>query len=205
MLADLNLRVGSVAFPTRRGYADPTELDRRVEATIAAMQLASKLGARVLVCNLGSLPGAAAEAPRALLVEVIASLAERGMKLGVQLAAQISCDDLAQVADFIAQLPEGTLFLDLHPPQIMAEGHSPQKFVGELGGHVAHVYAVDAVRDLSAGRNREVELGRGSTDFPAILGQLEEFGYAGWVTIQRTGSQQTVEDFANAVKFLRAI
>ena len=67
------------------------------------------------------------------------------------------------------------------------------------------MHAVDAVRDFSSGRNVEVELGRGSVDFPALLGGLEEYDYRGWATIERQDSEQVVDDVANAVKFLRAI
>jgi sugar phosphate isomerase/epimerase len=79
------------------------------------------------------------------------------------------------------------------------------EFVTTLGQHIAHIHAVDAVRDFSTGRNFEVELGRGSADFPSLLGQLEEFDYRGWATVERNGSDQVVDDCANAVKYLRAI
>src|SRR5215213_562163 len=49
LLDDLNLRVGSAAFPTRRGYANPQDLERRLEATIEAMRAASKFSARVML------------------------------------------------------------------------------------------------------------------------------------------------------------
>ena len=41
LLDDLNLRVSAVAFPTRRGYDEPDDLERRVLATQAAMRFAS--------------------------------------------------------------------------------------------------------------------------------------------------------------------
>jgi sugar phosphate isomerase/epimerase len=200
MLDDLNLRVGSVAFPTRRGYADPNDLERRVDATLAAMVLASQLRAPVLVCNLGGLTASTER-----LTEVFTALGAHGMRLGVQLAAQARFTSFEQLAEFIATLPEGSLFLDLHPAHLLAQGHSPSEFVSTLGQHIAHVHAVDAVRDFSTGRNLEVELGRGSADFPSLLGQLEEFEYRGWITIERNGSEQVVEDCANAVKYLRAV
>jgi sugar phosphate isomerase/epimerase len=204
MLDDLNLRVGSLIFPTRRGYADPIDLDRRVEATVAALKLASELKSRVLVCDLGRIP-AIESTDMGTLSEVVISLGNHGMRLGVQLAAQVRFENFEQVAGFIATLPEGSLFLDLHPARLLAEGHSPLEFVAELGQHIAHLHAVDAVRDFSSGRNLEVELGRGSVDFPALLGQLEEFEYRGWATIERQNSEQVLDDIANAVKFLRAV
>lgn len=205
MLDDLNLRVGSLSFPTRRGFADPNDLERRVEATVAALKLASQLRARVLVCDLGRIPAATEGTATATLTEVLTALGGHGLRLGVQLAAQVRFENFAQIGDFFATLPEGMLFLDLHPPSLMVQGHSPLEFVSALGQHIAHVHAADAVRDFSSGRNLEVELGRGSADFPALLGQLEEFEYRGWITIERTNSAQVVEDMANAVKFLRAV
>jgi sugar phosphate isomerase/epimerase len=204
MLDDLNLRVGSLTFPTRRGFADPRELDRRLEATIAAMKLASQLKARVLVCDLGGVPEADSAA-MTTLTEVVAALGGHGNRLGVQLAAQARFDTFGQLEDFISELPEGTLFLDLHPGRLLADGHSPSEFVSALGQHIAHVHAADGVRDFSTGRNLEVELGRGSADFPVLLGQLEEFEYRGWLTIERRDSLDVVEEVANAVKFLRAV
>ena len=205
MLDDLNLRVGSLLFSARRTYSDPTDLDRRVAATLDAMRLASKLQARVIVCNLGKIPVDFAGEQGAILADVINTLTAHGMRLGVQLAARATFAISSYLADFVDSFPDGTLYLDLHPASLMAAGHSPAEFVALLGQFVAHVHAVDSVRDFSASRYLEVELGRGSADFPTLLGNLEEHEYRGWVTIERNGSAHTVEDFANAVKFLRSI
>jgi sugar phosphate isomerase/epimerase len=168
------------------------------------MRLAAQLKARVLICDLGQLPEASSSA-MTTLTEVVTSLGGHGNRLGVQLAAQAGFETFDQVAGFIDTLPEGSLFLDLHPGRLLADGHSPSEFVSTLGQQIAHVHATDAVRDFSTGRNMEVELGRGSADFTSLLGQLEEFEYRGWLTIERTDSSQTANDVANAVKFLRAI
>jgi sugar phosphate isomerase/epimerase len=205
MLDDLNLRVGAVAFPTRRGLSSSDDLQRRVEATIAAMQFASRLGARVLVCALGSLSELADDPQRATLSDVLATLASHSHRLGVRLAAQAGDTRPQVLADFLATLPEGSLGLDLHPAQLLTHGILPQEFVSVIGQHVAHVHAVDAVPDLAGGGSTEVELGRGSVDFPALVGQLEEYNYRDWVTIERRHSSQPVEDVGNAVKFLRSL
>lgn len=204
ILDDLNLRVGSLTFMTRRGYADPDDLERRVEATVAAMKLASELKAGILVCDMGRVPEAAGS-DWSTLNEVFTALGGHGNRLGVQLAAQARFDTCAQLAGFLDSLPEGFLYLDLHPGRLLVEGHSPAEFVAAIGRYIAHVHAADRVRDFSTGQGLEVELGRGSADFPSLLGQLEEFDYRGWVTIERRDSQQLIDDVANAVKFLRAI
>ena len=95
--------------------------------------------------------------------------------------------------------------LDLHPAQLITHGLSPQEFVSMVGQHIAHVHAVDAVRDLAGGNSTEVELGRGSVDFPALVGQLEEHNYRDWLTIECRHSSQPIEDVGNAVKYLRSL
>jgi sugar phosphate isomerase/epimerase len=204
MLDDLNLRVGSLSFPTRRGYTEPTDLDRRIDATIAAMKLASQLRAPVLVCDLGRLPALESH-EQATLTEVFTMLGSHALRQGVQLAAQTRFENFAQVESFIATRPEGSLFLDLNPAQLLGDGHSPIEFVKELGQHITHVHANDAVRDFASRRVVDTVLGRGSVDFESLLGQLEEFNYRGWLTIERSASETVANECADAVKFLRAI
>ena len=61
------------------------------------------------------------------------------------------------------------------------------------------------MHDLARGHGVDVELGRGTADFPELLGMLEEYGYRDWLTIERRGSQQPIVEIGNAVKYLRAL
>ncbi len=208
ILDDLNLRVGSIAFPTRRGYSNPIDLQPRLESTRAALQLASRLGARILIGHLGSLPPVDENnkraSERATLDDAMRSLASFGDRVGVRFVAQSSAPPPV-LADWIATLPEGTLALDLHPARLIAQGESSAQFVTTVGQHIAHVHAVDGVHDLASGQGVEVELGRGTADFPELLGMLEEFGYRDWLTIERRNSRQPIEEIGNAAKFLRSL
>ena len=56
LLDDLNLKVCAVRFRTRSGYNVTDRLQERVEATKAAMNLAYKLGAKVVVNQIGRVP-----------------------------------------------------------------------------------------------------------------------------------------------------
>ena len=55
-LEDLNLRICAVAFPTRRGYNVPDDLDARVAATKEALAFAYRLGTGVLINHVGVVP-----------------------------------------------------------------------------------------------------------------------------------------------------
>lgn len=205
LLDDLNLRVSAVAFPTRRGYDSPEELERRIEATRGAMRLAYDLRAGVVVNRIGQIPEDRGDERFTRLVESLTVLGTYGDREGARLAAQTDVNSPAALARLLGELPEGSVGLDFHPGALILNGHSPAEAVAELGPHVLHVHAADAVRDFAARRTVEVELGRGAADIPALLGQLTEFGYEGWVTIERRESADPIGEIENAVAFLRAL
>ncbi len=204
MLDDLNLRVASATFASRRGYADAEDLERRLAATVDAMRMASKLGARVLVLAVGALPETDA-AERGTLVEALSSLAANGGRLGVELAAQ--CPEAApeDLAALLTQLPAGMVGLDLSPADVIRGGRSPRDIAARLGQHVRHVYANDAVRGLGGAAAVDVQLGRGSAEMPELLGALEEFEYRGWITVERRHTRRPVEECGDALAYLRSL
>ncbi|MEQ8837143.1 MAG: TIM barrel protein, partial [Lacipirellulaceae bacterium] len=145
MLDDLNLRVGSVTFPTRRGYGDPADLDRRVQATLEAMKLASELKARTIILLFGEVPEL--ESPRfSMLVDVLETLGSQGNRLGVSIAGHAPKATNTELEALMNALPEGTCGLDLNPAELIAHGHSPQEYAESQGAHIRHIYANDAVQ-----------------------------------------------------------
>ncbi|MEX0610696.1 MAG: sugar phosphate isomerase/epimerase family protein [Pirellulales bacterium] len=205
LLDDLNLRVSAIAFPTRRGYDDVDDLERRVVATQAAMRLAHDLRANVLINRIGQVPDDSNDLRFGRLVEALTALGAFGNHVGVRLAAPTGGESPELLARLIEALPEQTVGVDLHPTSMILGGHSPLEAVEVLGPHVLHVHACDAVRDAAGGRAREVELGRGMADFPELLGRLTEFDYRGWVTIERRDAPDPLSDIENAVAYLRAL
>jgi sugar phosphate isomerase/epimerase len=203
LLGDLNLRVSAVAFPTRRGYDVPDELERRVIATQQAMRFAADLRTDVVLNRVGRVREGPDDPAFQQLCEALTSLGSYGERIGVRFAAQtadIGPQDLSRV---IAALPERSLGIDLHPSGLIVGGHSPIEAVELLGAHVVHVHACDAVRDPATRRAMEVELGRGSADIAELLGRLSEFDYRGWATIERRESPEPIRDIENAVAYLR--
>jgi len=56
ILDDLNLQIVSIRFPTRHGFDRIEDLDRRVDATKMAMRTAYRLGASLVVNQIGPVP-----------------------------------------------------------------------------------------------------------------------------------------------------
>ena len=205
LLDDLNLRVSAVAFATRRGYDVPDDLERRVQATQAAMQFARELRTDVVINRAGQVPGDSTDPSFTRLVEALTALGAYGDRAGARLALQTGGERPQDLARIIDALPEQTVGVDLHPTGLILSGYSPSEAVDVLGPHVLHAHACDAVRDGAGGRTLEVELGRGTADLPELLGRLTEFDYRGWVTIERRDSPDPVTEIENAVAYLRAL
>jgi sugar phosphate isomerase/epimerase len=205
LLEEHNLRVVAVGFRTRRGYDVPAEIDKRVAATKAAMKFAAELRAPFVVNQIGRVPGEAGAAGWNLLVETLTDLGAYGQHVGATLAAQTGTESGADLARLIDALPPHAMGVDLDPGNLIAGGFSALEAVEALGPHIVHVHARDAVRDLARGRGLEVALGRGSADFPALLGALENFGYRGYFTIAREEAEQPQAEVAQAVKYLTEI
>ena len=205
LLEDLNLRVSAVAFPTRRGYDDPDDLERRVLATQDAMRFAADLRADVIINDIGNIPEKTEDPGFRRMVEALTAIAATGERAGVRLAAQTTSASPNDLARVIAALPDHSTGIDLYPSGLIAAGHSPVATIELLGPNVLHIHACDAIRDASTRRTNEVELGRGSADFPELLGLLSEFNFRGWITIERRESPNPIPDIENAVAFLRAL
>lgn len=205
LLSDRQLEVAAVSFITRRGYDNPEELDRRIMATQNAMRFAQSLGAGVLINRVGRI-GAEADDPRfTALVEVLAGLGAYGDRVGARLAVQTGENSGQELARLMEALSERTVGVDLHPARLIHHGHDPAETVAAVGDRILHVHACDAVRDLSRGRVIDVELGRGVADLPVLLGQLEEFGYRGWVTVECPNASDPVSEAGDAVAFVRSL
>ncbi len=203
MLDEFNLRAVAVGFRTRRGYQVSEEIDRRVAATKAAMKFAAELRAPVVINQVGNVPAEPGGAEWSLLVQTLNELGRYGQHIGARLAAQTGSECGADLARLLAALPPQSIGVDLDPGNLVINGFSPLEAIESLGDSIVHVHARDGARDLARGRGLEVPLGRGSADFPALLGALEERQYRGYFTIAREESDNAEFEIGQAVQYLK--
>lgn len=205
MLDDRNLRVCAISFRTRNGYDVSQDIDRRVSATKEALQFAYKLGAPVVINQVGRVPAESSGPQWDQLVQVLADIGRFGQHVGAWLAAETGTEEGADLARLIAALPPGSLGVNLDPGNLVINGYSVAAAIEALGPHIMHVHAKDGVRDLAQGRGLEVPLGRGSVDFPELIGSLEEHQYRGFYTIERQQSNDPAFEIGQAVKYLTSL
>lgn len=205
ILEDFNLRVATVRFRTRNGYHVQQGLDRRIEATKNALKLAYDLGAGILINHIGKIPAEDDVPGNTLLNSVLTDIGQHAQRVGAMLVAETGTDSGAELARLIDAVPQGSLGLDFNPAELVLNSLSPQEILTAVGRHVLNVHVADATRDVSLRRGYEVALGRGSVDWPELLGMLEERDYRGWFILQRRDSSNPVLDLSDALRYLRAL
>lgn len=214
MLDDLNLRVVSINFRTRRGYDCIEDLDRRVDATKQAMRLAHDLGAGFVVNSVGQItkdiastePGEDREVEerRSLLRQVLSDLSRYGQHVGAMLACETGSEPISRLAALIDSMPLAALGITLNPGNLFVNGFDLRD-LSQATSHIVLVHAKDGVRDVARGRGTEVPLGRGMADFPEIAAALEEHRYPGYFVIERDNTPNPLPEIALSVEYLRSL
>ncbi|MCA9131158.1 MAG: sugar phosphate isomerase/epimerase [Planctomycetales bacterium] len=206
MLDDLNLRVAAVRFSTRRGYDVLQDLDRRIDATKQTMRFAYSLGTRVVINSVGYVPDSAEHPAYAQLRESLGDLARYGQHVGAMLACETASEPVERLVGLLDSLEEKAIGIAFNPGNLIINDCYDQNSIKECAERTLVVVARDGVRDLARGRGLQVPLGRGSAEFPDILGVLEEWHYSGWFILE--SSNNTIDresELTNAVKFLKAL
>jgi len=207
-LDDLNLRVCALGFRTRSGYNVTDRITERVEATKSALRLAYKLGASVVVIQIGMVPEVEEDEENHdwnMLVDVLGELGKHSQRCGAFLAAETGGESGVHLAKLVHALPEGSIGVTLNPGNLIVNNHSPREAIEALGEHIMYVHVKDGVRDLAQGRGVEVPLGRGSADMPELIGMLEDYSYRGYFTIERENATDPIGEVSMAMEYLRNI
>ena len=124
LLQDQGLAVSALTFQTRRGYNVYADLDRRVEATKRTMDLAYRLGAKVVVNRLGRVPEDSSHPDFEMLRDILTNIGEHGQRVGVSLAGRTGTEDGRTMAQLLEQLPPGCGAVDFDPASLIMNGFS---------------------------------------------------------------------------------
>jgi hydroxypyruvate isomerase len=190
-----NLPVGDWAAG-ERGIAVLPERREEFRAGVAkAITYAKALGCRQVNCLAGIAPaGADAEMLRETFVENLRDASRELGRAGIRLLIEpINTRDMpgfylntsAQALDIINEVGSPNLFLqyDIYHMHIM-EGDQLETIARNFA-RIKHVQIAD-----SPGRH---EPGTGEIDCPAILAQLDRFGYDGWIGAEYKPAATTLE------------
>ncbi|KAA5546103.1 sugar phosphate isomerase/epimerase [Roseiconus nitratireducens] len=200
MLEDRNLSVAALRFQTRRGYENPQDLQRRVEATKSAMSLAYKLGAPAVINSIGYVSDDKDDPRYNTLQAVIEDLGRFGARVGAFLAAETGAESGETLSEILGESEDGFVAVAFNPGQLIVNRHSVLDAVRVLKDRIVVVCATDGVVDLAAGRGIRVPIGEGTADFPQILATLEDSDFRGPVIVGR--SDATLAELDQGVQYL---
>jgi sugar phosphate isomerase/epimerase len=203
-LRELNLSVASLAFPTRGSLQEPMRLDERISAVKKVMQFAYQLKAGVVTVRLGPIPAEQESEEYSALLEILNDLARFGNREGVTVALTPGRDSAEQVAQLLSGVTEGPIGVNFDPAVQVMSGHDPVAAVAPLHNFLAQVQVRDAVSDID-GLGVEVAVGRGEVVWDEFLALIDETGYRGWFSIDRTGGDDRAGDAARAVSYLKQV
>lgn len=203
MVADFDLRIASIRFQTRRGYDCEEGLSRRIDATKQAMSLAYRLGAPLVVNQIGTVPQQPEDPQYQSLAAVISDLGRHGTRVGSVLAAETGTETGASLAGLLAADENAFVAAALNPGKLIINRFSVEEAVRELNDRIRVVMATDAVLDLAAGRGIQVALGQGTADYPAIIAGLENRDFSGYFVVgDEEATPRSAEAAGEAIEYL---
>ena len=203
LLRSYSQELAALHVPLRRGLDVPADLQPRIDAVRAVMQLAFDLGGRRVVVPCPKLPDEAASPRAQLMRESLLALGTHGDRVGTVVALEIGFDPADKVRDYLAGFDTGSLRVTYDPSNMLVHGHDPLANLTPLKGLIAHVHARDA-RNAGLSRGlQEVALGAGDMDWLAFTATLQVMEFNGFLTVDREQGETKLADVTAGVKFLR--
>ena len=198
------LTISSLNFPTRRSLYDPDQLEARIAGLKQTLEFAYQLRVPIVVARVGAIPQEKDSPEFKSLIEVLNEVARHANRVGATLAITPTRDSAADLKDLIDRVKDGLVGVNFDPAVFAMCGRDAVAAFRELHKHVLHITARDGVRDID-GSGQEVALGRGDVDWPELLALLTEADYRGWLTVDRSHSDDITRDAARALAYLQNV
>jgi sugar phosphate isomerase/epimerase len=198
------LAISSLSFPTRRSLYDPEQLEARISGLKQTLEFAYQLHVPIVVARVGAIPQDRDSVEFKSLIEVLNDVARHANRVGATLAVTPTRESAADLKDVLDRIKDGMVGVNFDPAVFAMCGRDAVAAFRELHQHVLHVTARDGVRDID-GSGQEVALGRGDVDWPELLALLTEAEYRGWLTVDRSHSDDITRDAERALAYLKNV
>ncbi len=194
--------------PATLGLVPPAYRSTRVGELKRAADFAAWCGAPAIITHCGFIPedphDALYEGTLAAIVEVGKHCAANGIGFWFETGQETPVVLLRVIEDSGL----ANLGINLDTANLILYGKAnPLDALEVFGAHVRNLHAKDGLYPTN-GRElgREVPIGTGKVNFPAIIRRLHELGYAGEIVIEREihGPQQAV-DIKKSIGYLRRL
>ena len=180
----------------------------RLEVLEKAARFAAKFALPSITTHVGFLPEDPNDVNYLGTLDALGKLVGLCRELGIYFCFETGQETPVTLLRTIERLGRDNLGINLDTANLILYGKAnPVDALDVFGRYVRGVHAKDGFYPTSGDElGKEVPLGEGKVDFPALLARLKEIGYTGALTIEReiTGQQQA-EDIRQGVEYLRSI
>ena len=169
---------------------------------------AAKLGIKNVITHLGFIPENPCSDEFPKVVEAVKDIALHLKGNGQNFLFETGQETPVTLRRLIEHVGTGNLGLNLDPANLILYGKAnPVDALDVFGSYVMGVHAKDGEYPTTGDfLGREVRIGEGRVNFPALLAKLHELGYDGPLSIEReiSGEQQII-DIKKSIKYLNDI
>lgn len=194
--------------PRTIGLVPPEYRAMRLEVLEKAARFAAKFALPSITTHVGFLPEDPNDVNYLGTLDALRKLVGLCRELGIYFCFETGQETPVTLLRTIERLGRDNLGINLDTANLILYGKAnPVDALDVFGRYVRGVHAKDGFYPTSGDElGKEVPLGEGKVDFPALLARLKEIGYTGALTIEReiTGPQQA-EDIQAGVEYLRSI
>ncbi len=194
--------------PTTIGLVPAEHRARRVEALCKAARMAAAVGIGSITTHVGFIPEDPNDPVFADVVEALKVVAGTCAEGGIDFLFETGQETPVTLLRTIQAVGTGNLYINLDPANLILYGKAnPVDALDVFGTYVRNTHAKDGLYPTDGTHlGKEVPIGEGKVDFPALIGKLKALGYAGPLSIEReiSGPQQ-IADIQAAVEYLRPL
>ncbi len=183
--------------PETLGIVPAAYRGTRVGELLDGAAFAYRLGVKDIVTHMGFIPENLSDPNYPAVAAAVKAIALELKRNGQNLLFETGQETPIVLLRLFEEINTGNLFVNLDPANLILYGKAnPVDALDVLGGYVRGVHAKDGFYPTN-GRElgREVKVGEGKVNFPALIKGLKACGFDGSLTIEReiSGEQQLID------------
>ena len=180
----------------------------RMQNLMDGADFAGRLGVADVVSHMGFIPESPNDPNYAGFLSAIRTVAEHLKRNAQNLLFETGQETPVTMLRCFEDVGTGNLFVNLDPANLILYGKAnPVDALCVFGRYVRGVHAKDGLYPVN-GRElgREVKIGTGRVDFPALIRELSALGYDGSLTIEREiEGEEQIRDILDAREYLSGL
>ena len=223
-LAENNLEISALCGDMGgHGFEIAADNPERINKTKKIIDLAKKLGTRVVTTHIGVIPADKSSEKYRVMLEALTACGEYAKSQGVTLAIETGPEMADVLSGFVNAAGDG-VGVNLDPANfVMVTGQDPAAAVRLLGKKIVHTHVKDGkmlkktdptiIYDHFADGGIEAlnvadffietPVGEGDVNWQDYMSALREIGYDGYLTIERETGADPIADIDKAVCFIK--